>query len=383
MKSLFFNHWCRLQIPENSQNMRIKNWILIPLLIAFGIVDCSSIPNNNKITEGEAISKDTLVTGQELFRLNCGGCHGLNREGKPPTFPSLVNIQKKMSKEQIRTQIKNGKGLMPPHPNFSDDEINAIISYLYNEPEQKVKIASADFSPIELGKDIVMSNCVSCHRLSINDPIPAGAKTMCSMMAPAPFAGVAKRFTKDEFYNILQTGPCYMPSFDFLTTSDKDAIWAYLKTLEGKGEPEGKTMGQMCPMMKGMGNMKGMNMNTDKGGTPDTSKNDTVSYYTCPMHPEIKSDKPGKCPKCGMDLIKKSGKQNTNMQDNKMKMMNCPMMNMGGMNDSGKQNMNMQMGMNQNQSQRTGMGRWGGMGLLMGGMMVLMMGAMLIFVTHR
>ena len=30
-------------------------------------------------------------------------------------------------------------------------------------------------------------------------------------------------------------------------------------------------------------------------------------YYTCPMHPEIKQDKPGKCPKCGsMDLVKKS-----------------------------------------------------------------------------
>lgn len=26
--------------------------------------------------------------------------------------------------------------------------------------------------------------------------------------------------------------------------------------------------------------------------------------YTCPMHPEIVSDKPGKCPKCGgMDLV--------------------------------------------------------------------------------
>ncbi len=24
--------------------------------------------------------------------------------------------------------------------------------------------------------------------------------------------------------------------------------------------------------------------------------------YTCPMHPEVKSDKPGKCPKCGMNL---------------------------------------------------------------------------------
>ncbi len=27
--------------------------------------------------------------------------------------------------------------------------------------------------------------------------------------------------------------------------------------------------------------------------------------YTCPMHPEVTSDKPGKCPKCGMVLVKK------------------------------------------------------------------------------
>src|SRR3989344_516740 len=33
----------------------------------------------------------------------------------------------------------------------------------------------------------------------------------------------------------------------------------------------------------------------------------TNDYYTCPMHPEIKQDKSGKCPKCGgMDLVKKS-----------------------------------------------------------------------------
>jgi hypothetical protein len=28
--------------------------------------------------------------------------------------------------------------------------------------------------------------------------------------------------------------------------------------------------------------------------------------YTCTMHPEVLSDKPGKCPKCGMALVKKS-----------------------------------------------------------------------------
>ncbi len=35
--------------------------------------------------------------------------------------------------------------------------------------------------------------------------------------------------------------------------------------------------------------------------------------YTCPMHPGVVSDKPGKCPKCGMDLVEKkmpAGKKN-------------------------------------------------------------------------
>ncbi len=31
-----------------------------------------------------------------------------------------------------------------------------------------------------------------------------------------------------------------------------------------------------------------------------------ASVYTCPMHPEVVSDKPGQCPTCGMDLEPKS-----------------------------------------------------------------------------
>jgi hypothetical protein len=31
-----------------------------------------------------------------------------------------------------------------------------------------------------------------------------------------------------------------------------------------------------------------------------------AAIYTCPMHPEVTSDRPGTCPKCGMALVKKN-----------------------------------------------------------------------------
>jgi protein SCO1 len=35
---------------------------------------------------------------------------------------------------------------------------------------------------------------------------------------------------------------------------------------------------------------------------PANAQNRTPSAYSCPMHPEVKAKKKGKCPKCGMDL---------------------------------------------------------------------------------
>jgi transcription initiation factor IIE alpha subunit len=38
----------------------------------------------------------------------------------------------------------------------------------------------------------------------------------------------------------------------------------------------------------------------EKAGKQDTTQH--AVYYTCPMHADVIMDKPGKCPKCGMDL---------------------------------------------------------------------------------
>ncbi|PIY79958.1 MAG: heavy metal translocating P-type ATPase [Candidatus Pacebacteria bacterium CG_4_10_14_0_8_um_filter_42_14] len=54
-------------------------------------------------------------------------------------------------------------------------------------------------------------------------------------------------------------------------------------------------------------------------------KSGAGDYYTCPMHPEIKQDNPGKCPKCGgMDLVLKSSMDSGEAQHDHASMMATP-----------------------------------------------------------
>ncbi|MEP7255505.1 MAG: heavy metal-binding domain-containing protein, partial [Ferruginibacter sp.] len=52
------------------------------------------------------------------------------------------------------------------------------------------------------------------------------------------------------------------------------------------------------------------------------SETEASAVYSCPMHADVTSDKPGKCSKCGMDLTKS---KKTEMKMEAMKMYSCPM----------------------------------------------------------
>lgn len=61
-----------------------------------------------------------------------------------------------------------------------------------------------------------------------------------------------------------------------------------------------------------------------------SKKENATTYYTCPMHPEVLTEKSGKCPKCGMKLIKQVAEKEekkdvTEKDENKITFYTCPM----------------------------------------------------------
>jgi quinoprotein glucose dehydrogenase len=54
--------------------------------------------------------------GKALYTSQCAICHGDNLAGAPPAIPSLKNIGRRLTFEQILDTIRNGKGRMPGFP---------------------------------------------------------------------------------------------------------------------------------------------------------------------------------------------------------------------------------------------------------------------------
>jgi len=64
-----------------------------------------------------------------LYLNNCATCHGSNREGAPPTFPSLVDIGKRRSREDIIRFVREGGGRMPSF-DYLEHNVDEIVDFL-------------------------------------------------------------------------------------------------------------------------------------------------------------------------------------------------------------------------------------------------------------
>lgn len=72
--------------------------------------------------------------GEQIYRQNCIGCHGVNREGNPAaSIPSLIDVGKRLNREQALEVVTKGRGVMPPWGFLTEKQREAVVGFLLGE----------------------------------------------------------------------------------------------------------------------------------------------------------------------------------------------------------------------------------------------------------
>lgn len=89
--------------------------------------------NANDVGLTESLVKhQSAGGGSSVYQSQCASCHGANRQGQPPSIPSLENIQEKYTLEQIINIIQNGRGRMSAFPGIVAADRRAVASFVIN-----------------------------------------------------------------------------------------------------------------------------------------------------------------------------------------------------------------------------------------------------------
>ena len=109
--------------PERS--IMYVNANEIPLLISMRQIEM----------EGQ---EEFLATaGRRVYTLNaCTSCHGADRAGTN-VYPSLLGLSGRTTEKRVATLLKTGKGQMPAFPNISDEDMNALLAFLFDKTHLK------------------------------------------------------------------------------------------------------------------------------------------------------------------------------------------------------------------------------------------------------
>jgi glucose dehydrogenase len=186
--------------------------------------------NSNDVawTGGLAADKPARTPGEAIYRGQCSICHGADRSGSPPSFPSLIGISKRLSDAQIATTVYQGKGRMPTFPNFSDPQLQSLLQFLKEEnstgkPDRTSDKQEATSLPIEAAPDprgeaLYQKHCAICHGDN-REGIPPSFPMLI---------GVGQRQSKEQITSLIHQGKGRMPPFPTLQSAELDPLMRYL-----------------------------------------------------------------------------------------------------------------------------------------------------------
>jgi len=153
-------------------------------------------------------------------------CHGIDRAGSPPTFPSLVNVTNRLPQEKVVSTIQHGSGRMPSFPNIQGDHLESLLGYLRTAgaaaPPRELQAAPAPQHPQTAAVDptgakVYAEQCAACH----------GEKLEGVQPAPA-LVGVGARMNAAQVSEVIQKGKGDMPPAD-AKGAELDALLRFLE----------------------------------------------------------------------------------------------------------------------------------------------------------
>jgi len=172
--------------------------------------------------------------GEQVYKDQCAMCHGEDRAGAPPTFPSLVGIEKRMAVEKLTDTIRQGTGRMPSFPDVTGDHLQALLDYLRTEPSttaNKELSGAAPASPAgtnSAGTGVYADHCAICHGDQM-EGIPPSFPML---------KGVGKRLSAAQIVQLVHQGKGRMPPMPNLVGPELQAL---LNLLGAAGEEKAES----------------------------------------------------------------------------------------------------------------------------------------------
>jgi glucose dehydrogenase len=180
-------------------------------------------------TGGLAAAGQEGSPGERVYREQCAMCHGLDRKGSPPAFPSLVDVGKRFTPAKISNTIRQGTGRMPSFPNIDAPRLDALINYLRaggpvgtdagkEMAAAAVKGKAAEGTDDGAGAAVYEKRCAICHGDN-REGIPPAFPMLI---------GLSARMTAAQTIDRIHHGKGRMPPMPELQGHDLEALLRYL-----------------------------------------------------------------------------------------------------------------------------------------------------------
>ncbi|MEJ7738286.1 MAG: c-type cytochrome [Chitinophagaceae bacterium] len=114
--------------------------------------DSPEVDSLQKVQGPGAKDQPASVQGKAFYTSYCLSCHGADRNGDELNYPSLIGLEKRMTREAVLNKIKQGDGKMPAFAGVVKGREEAIIAYLFQLKEKKYSREASDLAEIAKNK---------------------------------------------------------------------------------------------------------------------------------------------------------------------------------------------------------------------------------------